>query len=170
LSYLPNPAVLQDDLDLWNIIQVQRTGGILQMAQDATSISTYGQRVLAGLTGLLQSNDSDALYLAQWLLVRFQNPIPRVTSVTLSSTLLQGAAIPTMLGSWLWYLFNMNRSNAPGAPTAYNANAVVEYYTHTFTPGEWKTTWVLSPFEAVNLNNWFVLGTSALGGSALLAY
>jgi hypothetical protein len=170
LCYDPSPQIVQDDLDLWNTIQVQRRNGILQTASDQTSINDYGSRVLPGLTGLLQAFDSDALYLAQWLLLRFKQPHPRTLSVTVSSTFNDGAALPVLLSNELWYLMTMYRGYAPGGPPVFDDNEVIEWFSHTFTPGLWKTTYVLSPFEVLNQNNWFVLDASALDGSNILAY
>jgi hypothetical protein len=170
LCYDPSPQIVQDDLDLWNTIQVQRRNGILQTASDQTSINDYGSRVVQGLTGLLQAFDSDALYLAQWLLLRFKQPHPRTLSVTVSSTFNDGAALPVLLSNELWYLMTMYRGYAPGGPPVFDDNEVIEWFSHTFTPGLWKTTYVLSPFEVLNQNNWFVLDASALDGSNILAY
>ena len=49
-----------DDLDIFNDVAIQRTGGIVQRVGDTVSQGRYGIRTFSK-SGLLQVNDTDCL-------------------------------------------------------------------------------------------------------------
>jgi virginiamycin B lyase len=161
LNYAENPAITQDDLDLWTVVQTTRINGQLQQAVNNAAVDTYGQRMVQGLTSLLMLTDSEALDLANWILTRFYIPIPRVSSVTLSSTADGGANFPTMLGTDLWTQVTFRRATAPGQVNPFVQANVVEQIAHKWQPDRWDTTYALSPYELDF--NVFTLGGSVSG-------
>lgn len=142
--------LLQDDLDLWNNIQVQaqQNGGAGQMQQvtDSSSISAFGLRVLQR-TGLLFANDSEALTQATQLLARYHLPISRVQSITTGAEVNGGVCLPQMLGRSLWDQLTVGR-HGPGE-TAFSQPILIEGKSHSYQadPGRFHTTWELSPYE-----------------------
>jgi Concanavalin A-like lectin/glucanases superfamily len=153
-----------DDLDLWNNILVNRNGGIVQRAADATSQAKYGRRTLSGYTGLLFTNDGDSLDLAQGLLYQYKNPSTRVRSLTLSSTINAGAALPQMLGRQLLDRITINWRPIDGTSVDFSQQSLIEQVTHTVTPDQWTTTFAVTP---VGTESFFILGTSLLGTGIL---
>lgn len=64
-------------------VQVDRAGGLLQTAEAATVGQTSAIRTLP-LSGLLMDSDEQALSLAEWLLSLYQEPTPRLGSITVN--------------------------------------------------------------------------------------
>jgi hypothetical protein len=69
---------------LYNRATVDRVGGTLQSAEDATSRGNYGPRSLPSsrTTGLLLDSDAEALDMAQHLVNFYAEPIDRMSSLS----------------------------------------------------------------------------------------
>lgn len=81
--YAMAPHIL-DDATLANDIQATRTGGALQEAQDAASVSKYLFPRSYSRSDLILQNDADVLNWAEWVLYISSSAENRVESVTLS--------------------------------------------------------------------------------------
>ena len=155
----PSLQITGDDLDTWNDVQVQsgRSGSLgnavffvlqsggpsgaqLQEAISYQSASVYGSRTLQGLTSLQQQNDSDALAIAQNYLEWYQNPIARVTSLTLSSQGNAGANLPLMLGLGIMDRLTVQyQGQTPSSQ--FSQDSLIEQITHTIDMAQptWTT-------------------------------
>ena len=153
-----------DDIDLWNNIPVQRTGGVLQTAANASSQSSYGRRTLSGYTNLLFVSDVDALSLAGGLLYQYQQPAPRVRAITMDSTMGNGANIPQMFGRNLLDRITINWRPLDGTSSNFSQQSFIEQVTHTYIPQKWTTTFAVTP---IGTESFFILGTSQLGTGVL---
>jgi hypothetical protein len=87
------------DSFLFNHVTVTRENGLVQTAEDATSIAKYGKRSLS-LTRTLNTDDGVALDLAEALLAKFKEPLTRITSITpdMSDTATAQAVLARELG------------------------------------------------------------------------
>ena len=154
----------EDDLDLWNNILVSRQGGITQRAEDTASQVAYGRRTQSGNSGLLFTNDTESLDLAQGLLYQYKNPTPRVRSLTLTSTIAAGASLANQLGRKLLDRITINWRPMDGSTVDFSQASLIEQISHTVTPTEWTTTLAVTP---VGTESFFILGTSTLGTGIL---
>jgi len=82
---------------LYNYIQIERAGGGTAIAQDADSISTYGQQALIQ-SGLLLDTDADAEALADYLLGKFSEPEYRFETLAVQLEALSSADEVKVLG------------------------------------------------------------------------
>lgn len=175
--YKPGINIIQDDQDIFNVIQVQPANGIQQQAFNQASITQFGYRIQQGLSGTLQNTQQAALDLASQLLLQYQYPLIRVENVTTASYINAGATMPYQLGLYLYDEFNVIRQGQTGIPsidiyplaTGYTSanittfppspdystepgHFLIEHIVHKITPGTtagfvWETTWVGSPYE-----------------------
>ncbi len=77
-----DPIIDYSDEQIWNRVEVQRVGGAVVAAEDATSIATYLERVLK-LFETLHISDGDATTLATTLRGRFKDPYFRIAAITM---------------------------------------------------------------------------------------
>jgi concanavalin A-like lectin/glucanase superfamily protein len=148
-----NLVLSYDDHDLYAVAEVQRQGGVLQRAQDATAKTRYTPRTLRR-TGLLMNSDADALGAAQFFVRRYKDPYTRPVSVHLL-----GAAFDSILVQLLSRETHGDRiavrRRPPGGGPLISVEAHIEGVEHNVTPGEsWETTWKLVP--AVTANFWLL--------------
>ena len=172
LHYLSTGLVPgEDDLDLWNNIPVQRSGGVIQTAANATSQLHHGRRTLTGKTNLLMTTDVEALELAQYLLSQYASPATRIRSLTVDSTIDAGAALPQMLGRQLLDRITVQWQPLDGSSVALSQPALIEQISHSFTmePAVWSTTFAVTP---VGTQPYLILNDSVRGklDSNLLGY
>ena len=172
----PSLQIVNDDLDIWNDIQVQsgRPGSILQVwgpvssPTAAISETQYGGRTLQGLTSLQFERDPDALAVAQNYGAWYNNPVQRVTQITLNSTGGGGSAIPVMIDRGLYDCITVQyNGQSPGTP--FEQESLIEQITHTIVIDGgplWSTKYALSPYELIL--NPIILDTSTLDGPDVL--
>jgi hypothetical protein len=164
LHYLVGSLVpAEDDLDLWNDVQVQRQGGITQRAQDTTSRTHYGPRSLTGQTGLLQVIDDECLARALFLLARYKAPLQRVRSIALGNLTGAGENLPQMLGRALFDRITVIRQPLDGSASAFSQDSIIEHIAHDVTPDTWTTTWQLSATDAESLASYMVYDAGTTG-------
>jgi len=161
----PSLQIVQDDLDVWNDIQVQssrpantangQVAGVLQEwgpnQSTAASVSAqkYGPRTLQGMTSLQMLYDTDALAIAQNYAKWYNEPIVRVTQIVVSSAFDGGSEVPAMMNLNLMDPVAV-QYNGQTSSTQFYSTYVIEQITHDITMDngpEWKTTWALSPYE-----------------------
>ncbi len=171
--------IVQDDLDVFNDIQVQssRTGSVLQewgpvqSSTAATSASVYGPRTMQGLTSLQFEYDSDALAVSQGYSAWYTNPLARVQQIVTHSYTNGGNNLPQMLGRGLLDRVTVQyQGQAPGPQ--FSQDSLIESISHTIVMDagpSWTTNWQLSPYEVLLLP-WIFgqTGQDAFGGPQLL--
>jgi hypothetical protein len=148
-----------DRMELFNDIPVTRRGGNLQDAQNAASITSYGNRVMGNLSDLLMATDQDAFYAAQWILADTAQPQFRVGDLVLNPHL-DDRLWPLVLGLDIGAVITVNKHNIPGGGTL-SLNCRIEGIEHQVdAPYEWITTWHVS---LVGTNPWFILDDPVMG-------
>jgi hypothetical protein len=158
--YMPGLVPAMDDVDLWNDIPCQRTGGILQRTTNTLSIKQYTKRTLTGYTGELQTNDNDVLAQSQWLAAHYSVPYTRCRSVTLSSRTDNGKNLVQMLGRGILDNITLIWKPIDGSTVSFNQASLIESIAHVVTQAEWVTTWGLSPAET---QPYMILNNPTLG-------
>jgi hypothetical protein len=177
IPYKPGPVFALDNIDLYNQSQVQRLGGFLQIAQDSTSITKYGMASVLTESGLLTTSDADSLARAQWNVVHFAYPLPRMQSLVVDVL----ADVPNRFTQIalreLRDQVQVQRhaySTPSGFPVAatFNQTNSIEGLEHEIDADKltWMVTLRLSPAET---RQFWILGDATngvLGTSTALAY
>ena len=153
-----------DETLIYNDIQVTRSGGALQEAIDTASQASYGPRVLSK-PGILLGSDTEALGLAQWLLLRYSTPALRVPQIVLNGELAPATLWPQLLARDISDKITV-KVRPPGGGTI-TKDARIESVAHTIGLDSWLTTWQLS---LAGEDQYWLLGTSALDTTTRLAY
>ena len=130
------------DTYIYNRISVQRDGGVVQMAEDAASQTSYGTRDYEE-KGILADTDLSAQVRALSLLPRYKDPMLRIPSISFYPF---GATRP-------YYLFNADidsRVQVRVTPAGLLKQFYVDGVNHDWSassPHAWRTTWQLSPAD-----------------------
>ena len=165
----------KDQLDVWNDVPVQRTviqaigglqtsfaEGVVQNAQDPTSIGHFGRRTNQSFTSVLFTNDNDSLQLSQYVVGIYAWPQTRVRSIQLSSTTACGASIVQMLARQLIDAVEVIYKPQNNAST-FTQQSQIEKISHKITQDRWDTTWMLTPFAFNADSGWFILNHPKYG-------
>lgn len=181
--YVSGSLIPGDDaLDLWNDAPVSAvanaTIGVTGDTQDAPNVDSqrwYRRRSLQGYASMLQTTDTEALSLSQWLVTHYAKPLARVREMQVDSTGTNPSNIPQMLGRKLLDRITVQWQPLDGTATPFAQDSLVESIAHTFAPDKWSTTWGLSVAETQSyftLNDPVlgVLGTSATVAGNRLGY
>lgn len=148
-----------DRMELFTDIPVTRRGGNLQEAVNAAAVTSYGDRIMPGLSDLLMATDADALYCAQWILADTAQPQFRVGDLILNPHL-DDRLWPLVLGLDIGAVITVNKHNIPGGGTL-SLTCRIEGIEHQVDPPyEWLTTWHVS---LVGTNPWFILDDPVMG-------
>ncbi|MGP8180639.1 MAG: LamG-like jellyroll fold domain-containing protein, partial [Acidimicrobiales bacterium] len=89
------PDMPLDDLDFFNVFTVTRINGIQQSCLNATAVAS-GLLRQQDITGLYYLTDAESLQCAEWLALKYGNPLQRVQALDLE-------------------LYNADGSNTPGS-------------------------------------------------------
>lgn len=157
---------LQPDLDVarvFNDITVTRTGGTAQNATDAESQLQYLRRSMSLTPPLV--TDADALNQATYELYQRKDALLRFEQMVLKPQG-QDACWPHALGREISDKIRVQRLPATryGSSGQINQSCFIESIQHDIKPGEWTTTFQLSPADLYT--GWFTLGTAQLGSPA----
>lgn len=144
-----------DDTELANYVVVGREGGTDQIAQDATSISTYFRRTLSR-TGLLFQTDTQAQTQANQILNVRKNLKVRVESITLDLSGPSSRIVPG-LSLGIGAPIQVSRTQPGGSRIVVDLS--VQGIQHDITPDTWTTTFS----TAETLGTAFILGSSLFG-------
>jgi hypothetical protein len=155
-----------DETLIYNDILITRAGGAQQEAIDSTSQAAYGPRVLTK-TGILLGTDDEALALSQWLLLRYKDPALRIPRMTLNGDAAPSTLWPQLLGRDLSDKVTVRVRPPPSGSTMIEKAARIEAIAHTIAFDSWRVGWDLS---LAGEDQYWVLGTSALGTTTKLAY
>lgn len=172
LPYEANPNIAFDDLDLWNNIVMQRTGGLTQLATSPASVLAYGPRTFTN-TSMLLTTDAEVADAAFFLLYRFVAPLLRVAQLTIRPNNDQtGATTLAVLGLELLDRVTVNRHNISGGGSIFTSTGLLEGINHTidFSTYDWQVSIALSPADGLAV--WILGDTVAgvLGSTTALGY
>lgn len=164
-----NPSY--DDTLIYNNIHVTPAGGSEQVASDATSQAAYFVRTLTKsgvpIGGAIDAANNEAASAAAWLLANYKDPHLRFDSISI---------IPAMDDNlWPQALFReisdriTVKRRPPGGGTLVQ-DCFIEGIAHEIALNQWRTTWQLSPVDA--LTYWVLNSTtlSVLGSTTRLGY
>lgn len=163
-------AEFQLDLDdelLVNVARYTRRDGTEQVASDATSVATYGEAEDVR-SDLLSTTDAQVRSLAEWAVATKSTPLPRVPKIRIPLHRYSAADQATVLGLDLGHRVTVNRT-PQGVGAEIDLDFVVEGVSHDVGFNEWWVDLFVSPVpqDTVEL---FILGTSELGGTHILAH
>lgn len=156
-----------DDELLVNIARYTRRGGSEQIATEAASVAAYGEAEKQQ-TDLLLETDAEVQSLARWTVATQSTPLPRVPSIRIPLHDYSAADQASVLGLDLGHRVTCNRT-PQGVGSAVSLDFVVDGIRHEVNATEWWTTLFVSPAPD-NTVHLFVLGTSELGSTDILAY
>lgn len=148
--YLSESVNLQfDDLDLYNEVIVTPDGQGPATASDSGSQTTYGKRTLSRST--LDASNTTAAARAAADLSRYKAPLQRVRGVSFTPMSDPQVLFPAALGFELLTRVRLIRRPKDGAGSTFDQTALIEGITHEVNAqdGSWKTTWALSPTDAL---------------------
>lgn len=117
----------------FNQVVASRSGGVEQVANDATSQTDFGILSLS-LTDLLLDNDADAATLAADLLTRFAEPTFRFDVMTVDVHALPPQDRFTVLALELGDAIRVTRNYATGSPSSISLDVMVDRLRHRITP------------------------------------
>lgn len=161
-----NVAFAFDDKQVVNNVSVQRTGGAVQTASDATSITTYFTHSLS-YSNLIVETDAQALNIAQAYVASHKDTTIRIDSLTLDlMTANYNAGVTAALD--LDYFDQVQITNLQPSGSTITKTLQVQGIAHAITPNTWKTT--LTTQEPII--DGFIIGSSLYGilGTSVLSY
>lgn len=170
----------------FNSITASRFGGLPMTMEDSSSFATYGRRSMQPFTELPLAEDSDARDVANWILLRSSNDVPRPKSVTIpiASLLSEAAArghvadAHSVAVTSTSIVCNSQSSTlavvtqyATGTPSSVTTNVIVDKVSHDTAAGRWTATLDVSPIPSsvgspMELDD----ATTAVLGSAILGF
>lgn len=151
------------DRYLWNVIRVSREDG----AQVEVDGSSGAPRSVLTRDVMPMENDAQALNVAEWLSAIFGEQKQRVEQLKFHAIKNANDFTADLLGLELRDYINVQHT--PTGGDAVNVDVVVEEITHSIRPGDWQTTLRVAPLSSAETDEYWVLGTSLLGTSTVLA-
>lgn len=151
--YLLDSIDLQyDDLDVYNEVAVTPNGQGTQIASDSGSQTTNGKITLPVPT--INYSLTEAASRATANLTRYKAPLQRVRSVSFTPMSDPNVLFPAALGFELLTRVELRRRPMDGAGSTFDQIALIEGIQHTVNAqdGSWKTTWSLSPTDALAIS------------------
>jgi hypothetical protein len=150
-SAVTNPC---DDTTLANDVQATIDGGTLQHVTDTPSVARYLFPRTFAADGLLLQTDAEALEWASYVLHIASNAETRFDELTIQPVTDPASLWPQVLGRDLGDRIQVWRRPPPGAgyPVVYGGtypgtpvtrDCFIRGIGHTWTAGEWVTTWTL---------------------------
>jgi hypothetical protein len=165
-------SLSEDEAMIRNDVTVQRTGGEPQIATDAGSITEFGDRSYS-LTGLLLTNDYEALSRAQYIVSRYAQPWSRADKFGLVPAVDPDTLWPHALGHDVGDSILLRRRPQGIAPPI-ELLTRLEGIQHRFGPRSWDVGWSLTPSDAANADGsptrWLQLDRDTPLGASRLAW
>jgi hypothetical protein len=155
-----------DDKQVVNNVSVQRTGGAIQTASDAASITTYFTHSLS-YSNLIVETDTDALNIAKAYVNSHKDTTLRIDALQLDlMTANYDAGVTAALD--LDYFDQVQITNLQPSGSTITKTLQVQGIAHSITPNTWRTT--LTTQEPII--DGFILGSSLYGilGTSAFAY
>lgn len=153
--YVEGLQIQRDPKDVYNDVSANRTDSITIRAIDTASQKRYFPRSLSVAT--IAVNDVSVLYLAEYLIARYKDPVTRIPQLVLEPSA-DPSLWPQALGREIGDRITVNRR--PGGATASSADYFIEHINHAVTGTSWKTTWLLSP---ASIDSYFELDSQTYG-------
>lgn len=156
-----------DDDFLYNDIRITREDGDIQQVVDATSVSLHGTRVLERDV-MPNATNSEALNSAEWLSAKYSDVVTRIEQLTLKPRSDPANLWPQALGRELRGFITVQFD--PPSGDQFSQESSIQHITHSFNRDrQWTTAWQLAPLATLETQSYWVLGTSTLGTSTVLA-
>ncbi len=158
---------MDDDTPLYNDIQLQRVGGTLQTASDATSqnehyVSSYSK------TDLILTSDSEVASMANWLLNRYKQEGTQIRSITLKPQASPNLMWPVVLGLELGDRVTVKVPPPFGIGDPIVQESYLEGIRFAAPEGgDWTIQLWFSPADAAT---YWILGLAGLGSATRIAY
>jgi hypothetical protein len=128
-------------------------------ASDTTSITAHGESAFEETNEMLIS-EPYATNLAEWMVGRYKDVKPRITSLTIAPEVDPADLFPEVLDRELRDLITVT-VNPPGSGTNLTQVVGVEGIRHTITPEDWETVYTCHPLAAIESEtDYWILGTS----------
>jgi len=105
--------------------------------------------------------------LAEWTIAKYAEPAARVVSLVVNGRHSSAASTAVQSLDILHRIVVKVMHTSVGSTTTFTLNIEGIYHEIDVTGMSWRTTYTASPADT---STYFTLGTSALGGSAVLAY
>lgn len=162
-----------DPYKVTNVARVTSANGSQQTAEDAESVALIGERNAVSLSGLLHASDRQSLAIAQWIVYSQSRPGPRAEQVTFQVETNPDVLAPVAAEideGWLVRIVKSPPLDATGVPIGdpLDLQAHVIGVRHSWGFNTWTVTLLLDSSRA--RTNWFRIGSSLLGGPAVLAF
>ena len=145
-SYVPFTSVdyIHDDNEIYNIINLTRTGGTTQTQEDVGSQLKYLIRTLTR-TGLLNDNDTEVNDAALFLLGKFKDALLRFDNLTVNLVDLNTTNQNLILSSEVGDIVNVELTPpGTGSPSQITSLEVLDSITYNVTPDTFKVAYKLS--------------------------
>jgi hypothetical protein len=127
-----------DDKQIYNQANITRTGGTLQTASDATSITAYFAHTVT-MNSLLMETDADALNLALAYVASRKDTSIRIDSITLD-LMTPSYSTGVVAGLSLDYFSPITVTNLQPSGSTITKTLQVQGVSHDITPNSWITT------------------------------
>jgi hypothetical protein len=137
-----------------NDVKVSRVGGIATEVTDAASQKSYFRRTYQRTIGV--QSDNETIDAANYLLNKFKQPIQRVSVLTLKPSA-NPALWPAALGVRIGDRVTVTRRTTVFTQSA---DFFIEKVMHNNQPGEWTTTFQMSPVDRTTV---WILGDATYG-------
>ena len=161
-------ATREHDRDnLINIAEVTGSPGPAQTASDATSKTDHGERATESTNPSIVGPPG-ALNVAEWIVGRNKDVKVRITRLVVTPEADGAGLWPQVLGRELQDLIRV-KLDPPGGGTDLDQIVAIESIAHNITPDHWVTTYECHPVSTFETTDYWVLGTSALDTTAILA-
>jgi hypothetical protein len=153
-----------DNVQTYNDVKVNRSGGITAVAADGTSQKQFFRRSFS--RDVNTSTDLEATDAANWILASHKTPVQRVDRITLNPVTYPGlwpVVLSLEIGTRVTIKKRSKAANA-GAGLTQSGDFFVESIEHTnidMTNGTWETVLLVSP-AASALQPW-ILGDATYG-------
>jgi hypothetical protein len=144
-----------------NSVIVTPSAGTAGVAEDATSITSYGRH--QEQISSLQPNQVDARNLAKWRLSKFKDPRLNFTEIEIHPRRDAANLFPKVLGLDFGQLITVKR-RPQAIGSAISQDRAIDGIEHVITPEDWTTTFYLTqPAPTVAASNWWIIGDATFG-------
>ena len=159
---------INDDNEIYNVINLTRTGGTTQTKEDTGSQIKYLIRTLTR-TGLLNDNDAEVSDAALFLLGKFKDALLRFDNLEVNLKDIGTSSQNSILASEVGDIVNVELSPpGSGSPSQIVSLEILDSITYSVTPDTFKVNYKLSKADQqafMRLNNTLfgILDTDKLG-------
>ena len=159
---------INDDNEIYNVINLTRTGGTTQTKEDTGSQLKYLIRTLTR-TGLLNDNDAEVSDAALFLLGKFKDALLRFDNLEVNLKDISTSSQNSILASEVGDIVNIELTPpGSGSPSQITSLEILDSITYSITPDTFKVNYKLSKADQqafMRLDNTLfgILDTDKLG-------